>query len=248
MSDFAFNHIGFGDILSHDTAYGLIWTGEYHGHQVVIKMIMLTSGIHYDKDTGTYFDGQNHQMATFEAELLMSHDDPKPWYHTLFKERRSMTPGAFLDEAHNYIYLSKYGLCPDMLGYGLFDHTANQLHYGFIVMERLDGVVKDILLKRLLSEEENRLVKQAIENLHTKAQVSHGDMKPSNIGVLLHKDGTIRQVKFIDLQKIRHRSQISLQEFENAVRRDNLTFEHHVDKNIELDRKKSKRHSNKVPK
>jgi hypothetical protein len=238
MSNFAFDRIQFGEILSHDTAYGIIWNGTFDQKTVVIKMIMLTSGIHYDKDKDRYFDGKGRHLSTEDAEVHMSHDDPKPWYHTLFKRRRSMTPDAFLTEVDNMLYLNRYQLSPQVFCYGIFDQTRNHLHYGFIVMEKLDCTIKNIFLRRGLTEVEMALVKEAINQLHCSANVVHLDMKPSNIGCNL-KDNLITQVKFIDLQKMKYQHKSDPTEFTKLIERDNLTFDHHTVKNKTVDRDKN---------
>lgn len=58
----------FTDILSRRTAYGLIWLGRYRHRPCVIKMIMLTTGIHYDKINQQYRSADQKTMTESQAE------------------------------------------------------------------------------------------------------------------------------------------------------------------------------------
>jgi hypothetical protein len=105
-------------------------------------------------------------------------------------------------------------------------------------MEKLDCVVKDILLKRSLHYDEVEIIRKAVTRLHQDALSVHLDMKPSNIGCLTDKDGYIKEIKFIDLQKLQKSSQCQNPlDFQKLTDRDNNTFKKHVVKNMTKDRK-----------
>jgi len=231
------DNINFEEVISRRTAYGLIWGGKYKTKPCVIKMIMLTSGIHFDKIKNIYRNGDKVKIKDEEAEKYFSHDDEKPFYHTDFRHRRSMTTKAFLSEVAELINLAEIGLAPQVYGYGICDQSYN-IHYGFVVMERVDCSLKDIYMRRPLTSSENKTVEKLIDKLHEKHGLAHGDMKPSNIGAYLDKNGYIIKCCFFDCQKIRHKEKCGSRKFQQLVERDWDVYERHIIKNREKDSKR----------
>ena len=58
------------------------------------------------------------------------------------------------------------------------------IHYAFLIMELMDCSLKDILLRRPLSDMEQNMIKETIDKMHNMG-IIHGDLKPSNLGVSL---------------------------------------------------------------
>jgi hypothetical protein len=224
----------FNEVISSRTAYGLIWGGTYDKKPCVIKMVMLTTGIHYDKNDRGYQNGHNVKMDSKRAEKYFLKNDSKPFYHTEFRHRRSMTPKDFFYEVFQLEYLSKVNLAPIVYEYGICDHLF-EVHYGFVIMERIDCSLKDIYLHRLLDNKEEKIVNQAIDTLHRHYGIIHGDMKPSNMGAYLDQNGRVIKCCFFDCQKIKHRSQYTEHQFQKLIERDWEVYKKHIKKNREED-------------
>lgn len=220
----------FGEIISKRTCYGLIWAGQYNKHPCAIKMIMLTSGIHYDKNIGEYMTSSGDMLPEDQINRYFDHNDPIPFMNIDFRHRRSMTPEAFLSEIDDLIGLSKLGIAPIVYGYGI--NLSHDIHYGFIIMEKVDCSLKDIYLSRNLSKKENKLVIQAIEQLHDEHGIIHGDLKPSNIGVYLDTNRKIQRVCFFDCQKNKHKGDYTVEEFTDLGTRELGNYQKHIAKNI----------------
>jgi serine/threonine protein kinase len=225
----------FLSVISRRTAYGLIWLGQYNQQPCVIKMIMLTTGIHYDKNNKEYRSRHERTLSEVEAEQYFGHNDARPFLHVDFKHRRSMTPEAFLAETTELLNLAKLGMAPQVYGYGY--NRDYPIHYAFLVMEKADCSLKDIYLQRDLSHHENKLVNHLIDQLHEVHGIIHGDLKPSNVGVYLDQQGRIVRGCFFDCQKIKHRDHYSPEEFARIAHREKNNFGKHIVKNTELDRK-----------
>ena len=105
-------HLKFIDVISRRTAYGLIWSGRYRHHNCVIKMIMLTTGIHYDKNAKEYRTPLDQPMTEAIADKHFNHNDEKPFFHIDFRHRRSMTPEAFFKELEDLVNLANIGIAP----------------------------------------------------------------------------------------------------------------------------------------
>lgn len=110
-----------------------------------------------------------------------------------------MSLEAFFKEVDDQIRLRQLGLAPKVYGYGL--NREHEIHYGFIVMEKIDCSLKDVCLKRkqtpLLSCHEKRVITQLIDDLHQHEMI-HGDLKPSNIGVTFGSNDQIKSACFFD--------------------------------------------------
>lgn len=227
----------FNDIISTRTCYGLIWSGSYHDKPCVIKMIMLDSGIHYDKTKRKYLNSLNTSKLDLNKGLpsVFNRDENIPFLHTHFKHRRSMSLNDYLHEAEQMNALSKYGLAPRV--YAFFTDTSHPIHYAFLVMQRIDASVKDILVKRPLNLHEEQIIEETVNKLHQKLGIVHGDMKPSNIGIFLDQKGQIKSACFFDCQKIRHLKDIDYHERDKLTQRDWNNYRKHTVKNREIDSK-----------
>lgn len=210
------NKITFDKIISNDTVYSVVWGGKYDNKQCVIKMVVLTSG----KIRSKYFDK----------------DDNKPFYHSEFKDKKPMNVSEFKHEVSSYKTFSNLKMGPELYDYWI--HKDFKIHYGIIVMERLDGSLKQILIKRDLNQHEHTLVNQLIDTLHNKHEIVHGDMKPSNIGVYLNSKGEIKKCLFFDCQKVKYKRHYEQFTFHKLIERDNSVYRDHSINNRNLRRAK----------
>jgi len=224
------DRITFNEVISRRSAYGLIWSGTFDRKPCVIKMVMLTSGLHYNKDKDGYRNGQTEKIRSSPPNIFTRNGRP-PFYHQEFRHRRAMKTTDFIDEAKKLIHMSKLGLAPKVYGHGICDKLF-PVHYGFIVMERMDASVKDILLKRDLGKDELRTIFRTVDSMHKEHAITHGDMKPSNIGVNLDKYGRIARCLVFDCHKVRYRDDMTQSEFERRVRKDVGVFHRHVKMNV----------------
>lgn len=223
------NQLTFINVLSRRTAYGLIWIGKYEQQICVVKMIMLTTGIHFDKTERVYRRPDGKKLDETTADKYFNHNDAKPFLHVDFRHRRSMTPEAFTKEVDDLIGLDKLGIAPKVYGYGI--NRSHEIHYGFIVMEKIDCSLKDIYLQRELTHSEDKLIRKLIDRLHDQFGIIHGDLKPSNIGVYLDKSGNIIDGCFFDCQKIKHKDKYTDSEFTKLADREANNYKKHIIKN-----------------
>lgn len=208
----------FESIISSTSHYGVVWKALYKGQPCAVKMVILTSGLHYDHEKKRYRSGEH-------PEKRFAIDEQIPYLHTMYRERKAMTPKDFKYEVDMIKQIGRLNLAPRL--FDVWIDNKRPMHYGFIVMEYFPETVKSILLKRDLTSDELKRVKQAIKDFHSKG-MCHRDMKPSNIGVTLDSQGKIDRVRFIDLAKaheIKHKDEI---------KRDLDTFERHAKDNTEL--------------
>lgn len=207
-----FTDVIFGEVFDDSGVYGVIWGGTIHGTSVAIKMVALnsSSGKTFHDNPSEYSGGQ------------------KPFIHDLFKDHKYMNRNTFLHEANRLVDLASYDLAPTVFGFWICE--IYDIHYGFIVMDRMDCSVKSILLKRSLNNTEESRISVLIEKLHKKGIV-HGDMKPSNIGVLLNLDGEIIKCRFLDTQKVKHKKDLGSKKFQRLVADDLRTYRKHYEKN-----------------
>jgi len=220
----------FNSVISSRSAYGLIWEGEHNNKKVVTKMIMLDTGFHYDKDNKVYKDPLNNIISENIASVYFSKNGNKPYYNTQFVHRRSMSIQNFKSEYKKQIELSAHRLAPEV--YNIIYCNNYPIHYAFIVMKKMDCSLKDVILSRNnISNEEWTIVNNAIDKLHKKYKYSHGDMKPSNIGINL-KNNKIYSVKFIDCNKVLNIDASQLLDVEKYIRRDKRIYVSHGGKII----------------
>ena len=220
----------FDKILSKRTCYGLIWSGSYDNIPCAIKMIMLTTGIHYDKSKGVYRNGDKQVIKNKHVpEAFLSNNDD-PFQHKEFSHRRSMTPAEFQKEVDDLKNLSDIGLAPVVFGYGICDKLYD-IHYGFMIMERMDCSVKDIIIRRPLDSDEKKTIEIIINSMHRDHGISHGDMKPSNIGVCLDSNDKVSKCLFFDCQKVKYKRDCSDRKFKDLIKKDVSIYNRHIKQN-----------------
>lgn len=218
--------VQFKSILSDKTHYGVIWDGMYEDHSCVVKVVVLNTGIHYNKQTGKYYDGDSAEKKVSEKKALkvFSRDDTIPYLHTRYIKKKAMDIRTFNHEIKMLKEVAKLRLAPKLYDYWI-DNTTSRIHYGIIVMRKLSMTVKDILLKRNLNPDELTYLQDKINKLHNH-RVKHGDLKPSNIGVDCDKTGKIHRIRIIDWAKGDYTNDTDL------FKRDIRTFHGHIIKNI----------------
>lgn len=214
------DELQYQNIISTNTHYGVIWQGRYRNKDCIIKVVLLNTGIHYDKSTKKYL---NHNIRISKGEKYFRHDDATPFRHTLYAKRKSMSIEKFKHEVAMLKQIGALQLAPELYSYNI--DRSYDVHYGIIVMQRMMMTVKDIILKRDLKLEELEYILSKIQRLHD-AGIKHGDMKPSNIGANITESGVISKVRIIDWAKGASTSD------HRAFERDIRTFHLHVKKNI----------------
>lgn len=204
--------IHFEKIISSNTVYSLVWSGLYTGIPCAVKMMAMNTGI-------------NPKSAVFFPR------DNIPFLHSEFINKKSVSRRLFNRELFHLLYLSKHQLAPRVYG-SVIENKKYAFHYGFIIMEKLDGTVKDILQQRRLSEDEDLLIKNFITKIHQN--IIHGDLKPSNLGVKLSPDLKIAQCFLLDCQKIKYRKNFDSAQFDSLKRKDWHQYDKHYKKNLTL--------------
>jgi len=195
----------FGRIISNDTVYGVVWSGIFENVRCVIKIVKLID----EKNNFKYYEVNNMEEINKE-----------------FNNKKSMNILKFNNEVNASKRLSDLKLAPKFYLAGMIKNSE----YGFIINKRLNCSIKDILLKRSLNSFEKEKVKNLIDKLHTSG-ISHGDMKPSNIGIYLDSNNQILKCLFFDLCKIKYNSDHSTSDFSNFIERDLKTYKDHYDRN-----------------
>ena len=135
----------------------------------------------------------------------------------------------FFKELDELINLGKLGIAPEVYSYGI--HQSSDIHYGFIVMEKVDCSLKDIYLVRELHHSESKIIDDLIHELHEKYEIIHGDLKPSNIGVFLDKNGKVISGCFFDCQKIKHKKNCTEEQFKKLAYHEASNYSKHIIKN-----------------
>lgn len=207
------NNITFGEIISKNSYYGVVWGGIYKGKKnCVIKMVRIANGLTDEK----YFQK----------------NDQTPFKHKLFSDKTAMTLEMFINEVNKQKTLYGFRLAPKIYSFWV-DTTSSHFHYGFIVMKRLNCTMKDILLKRDLTSHEDEMVTTFINTLHTNYKTAHRDLKPANIGVFLNPSGLIDKCLFLDCCNVKFKSDVSDDQFYKYVMHDWEKFKLHKQKNIQ---------------
>src|SRR5436309_1202417 len=212
--------ITFHEIISTSTHYGIIWSGTYNKEDCIIKMVILNTGIHYNKKADNYYDNTKN----ISKPKCFNKDNNKPFLHTYYQKRKAMNLSTFHHEITMLEKMSTLKLAHKLFHHWI-DNQTYPAHYGFIVMERMTKTVKDILLKRDLKPYELSYLEEKIADMH-KAHIKHGDLKPSNIGVHVNESGYITKMRMIDWAKGASTRDKSLFD------RDTRTFYAHIKKNI----------------
>lgn len=213
----------FKSILSENTHYGIIWDGIYDDNKCVVKVVVINTGIHYDKRSGKYYEG-NSKISKREALKAFANDENIPFLHTKYIRKKAMNTKTFNHEVKMIKSVAKLQLAPELYD-SWIDNKTSRIHYGIIVMRKLSMTAKDIILERDLTSAELNYLKEKISKLHNNG-IKHGDLKPSNIGVDCDKTGKIRRVRIIDWAKGEYTNDKDL--FDRDIR----TFHSHIKKNI----------------
>lgn len=197
------------DIISRDTVYGIVWDGTIQDRSCIVKMVKL--------DTG----------ATNSDNDIFSQCDNEPYNHTMFKNKKAMSTDYFNHEVKQLEALADINMAPKL--YKSWICEKYDVHYGFIVMEKYDCSLKDIIVKRKLSYDEESMVDKMIEKLHNMGYV-HGDLKPSNMGVRL-SEKNIRSLCFFDCSKVKKLDGFSEGDKKKLIQKDYTFFEKHKKQN-----------------
>lgn len=200
------------DIISRDTVYGIVWDGTIQDKSCIVKMVKLNTGV-TDPDND-----------------IFSQCDNEPYNHTMFKNKKAMSLEYFNHEVSQLEALAKINMAPKLYKSWICDKY--DVHYGFIVMEKYDCSLKDIIIKRKLSHDEEYMINKLIEKLHNTGYV-HGDLKPSNMGVkLLEKK--IKSMCFFDCSKVKELVNFSEEDKKKLIQKDYAFYEKHKKQNSNI--------------
>ena len=220
------DNIGFRKVLF-ESRHGLIWSGYIHGKKCIIKMVILSSGIHCIHDK--CFKGRHH-ISKSKGKRYFKKNYDKPFSHKKFYNLKPMSFDEFIKEAYELNHFSNLGIGPYFYGHSIVN---DDVVYGFLVMDKADTSVKNILLERNLTHREKKIIHKFTDMMHYKYNLTHGDFKPSNIGVFLDSRGKIKKCITYDCKKARHGSRFRYHHFKNYIKRDNNNYKKHETKNID---------------
>lgn len=218
------SRITFDKIINDNGVHGMLWSGTIDKVPCVIKMIALKS------EKSDKSDKSKKQRKAHKK-------DEVPFIHELFDNKKPMTSDKFTYEAAQIMKLSRLGLAPTVHAHFICD--LSQINYGFIVMDRMDCSIKDIIVKRRIDKNEETIIANFIKTAHVEHKISHGDMKPSNFGVKLDENGKISKCYFLDCAKVTSRADMSSKKFKEYCKRDIETFHRHYEKNRHHDKDNS---------
>lgn len=202
--------ISFTKIISNSTVYGLVWEGIYNNINCAIKMIKLER------------DNENEQHTNIKNEK-------NPYKHNEFSNKKTMTKENFMKEVNQLELLSKLRVSPKYYGYTI------SKNYGFIIMKKMDTSLKNILVNRSLSKDEEKIIYRKIDKMHNKKKIIHGDLKPSNIGVNLDENGKIRRCRMLDCQKVKNIVGFGSKDIQDMIKKDWSSYKKHKDLNTKKD-------------
>lgn len=197
--------ITFLNVLSNSSSYGLIWNGKFANQACVIKMILLKM---------KKITGDKKQDLEF-----INYDDIDPFRHSEFVNKKTPDMQRYMKEVNTLLLLEKYGLAPKIYKTFIYDKHPH-LNYGFIVMNKFKCTLKSVLLRRKLQRIEKKIVKNMINSIHIQLEMTHGDLKPSNIGVELDNNDTIIKSYVIDCDKVVFKKDCSLGQFNKLIEYD----------------------------
>lgn len=196
--------LSFGDIISSAGVYGIIWNVTVANKPFALKMVVLTSG-------------SDNEEEIFEI----------PFVKDIIQNKKRMLPEAFEHEVQQLRNLAQLGLAPKVYKHWIC--TLYSTHYGFIIMDKVDCSLKDIIVKRDLTKDESKIVHSLVDRLHHEYGC-HGDLKPSNIGVYL-TGSNVDRCLLLDTQKTHSKDEIPDDKWEHAQVRDRFTYNQHYRQN-----------------
>lgn len=212
----------FDKILSDQTTYGLIYSGKYKDKPCAIKVVMLSTDIYY-KNGKFYNDGKKvNKPKDLEEEGTFNYKK--------FNNLKPMTYDKFAKEVNGLLNLSNLGVGTKFYG---FMEYKNKINYGVLVMKRADCSLKDIIMERRISDDERKIVYDFINKLHKELKIAHGDLKPSNIGIIKDENDKIKKCYVFDSQKVKYGKDYKEKQFKKLVSKDLRTFKEHCQKNKE---------------
>lgn len=227
----------FRRIISEDTIYGLIVEGYYHGEICVAKIVFLERGASFSfNHQATHNHGFNnlHAQRGVDLPVYGARDGERSSPASFAREasirvkmghdKKVMKREHFENEVKKFIALDQLHLTPNFYGYEIVNGC------GFIVMEKLDCSLKDVLLHRRLTHHEREIVEETVNKLHE--DYIHGDLKPSNIGVRVNSSGHVIKAYILDLQKTKSRDEVK-GSYKDLIKKDWERFEKHEKKNLE---------------
>jgi tRNA A-37 threonylcarbamoyl transferase component Bud32 len=218
--------IKFNKVSFIGSSYGVIWDGKYKDKNAIIKMLTLTSGIHYNKDNDKYYDKNNIEIKYYNN--LYNKKNIKPFIHNEFIKKRSIPLSDFEYELEQHKKLEEISLSPIIYDYGV-SHTVDGFKYAFIVMEKWTTNVKDLLILRKINTKEEEIIMNIINKLHKLGYV-HGDMKPNNIGVMLDNKLLIEKCCFFDCYTVKEINNLSEEEKLKLINKDIFVYNHYKSK------------------
>lgn len=212
------------ELISQDSVYAIVWSTQFKDRPCVLKIVVLETGVH--QQNGEYYKGKK-KITSHAAKKYFDPAD-EPWNPSRFFKKKSLTVKKFEQEVSNLKTLAQIGLSPTIHAFGIMDKY--DVHYGYIIMDKLDTSVKNLLLTRTLTTQEETLIHQSIDRLHQAGYI-HNDLKPSNIGVYL-LEGNISSCLFLDCQKVQGYSNSTSPAFRHLVKHDLDHYQRHVKRNL----------------
>lgn len=209
------NNIKFKKIISNKCTHGLICVGKIHNKICVIKVIILKSGIPHNEKK--YYNDIDH-LSKSKLKYLKKKN---------FRKLKPISYNELIKEAYELYYLNSIGVGLKFYGYNVLN---NKKYYGFLVMGKAETTIKDILLKRRLASSEKKKIRKFINKMHDRG-VTHGDLKPSNIGVFLNEHGKIKRCVAFDCKKAKHNIYYKLHDFKKFIKDDIRHYKRHASKN-----------------
>lgn len=209
--------------LCTDSHCAVVYKGVWHHRggkrsDVAVKKMVLKTGLFFDRHTNKHFhDGRAVSSDAAQRAFRKSPDG------AFLIRRQSSSLASFQRQVEKTKQMHAWGLGPAF--FGAWTDKQDCIHYGFIVTALLDGTVKTVMLQRRLTEREDARVQDAVRGLHD-ARLTHGSLKPGNIGVLLDTRARIRTCLFLDVGAMKsgkradgRRQQLDLQKYELMARK-----------------------------
>ena len=223
--------IVFEKVLTDQSQYGLIWLGKNKALNCpcVIKMVVLRRLAHYDQDKGKWINEQGKRDKN--ATKWFQADGDIPFTHSAFAKHKSMSMENFKLEIRNVKMLDKLGLGVRYFTAWMERDPKVPVDYGFCAVEKGEGTIKDLILKKEWRKRDHSIVKELIRKLHA-ANIIHRDIKPSNCCYWSDGKGSITRVAFIDCAKVRTRDDLGEKDFNKKLAKERPHFVKHIARNI----------------